>query len=428
MLSDNILLKHYLKSGILDYSDLVSLSKEQLMSTIIKRVHHYSIRQTSDGRYVTYIPDETKPNGRRQIKKATKTKLYSYLLEFYGVTEEKELSFSNLYLEWVEYKKRFVGLNNHAISQSTIRRYERDYFNYIVGTPLADASINNISSMKLQIWLEDIVTKKQMSERCLGNVIGYINSAFQYALRSEYIQKSPTALLDKDLLKTKCKRTEIKQDSDRVLTVNEMKELRKAVLCHESRHRSYMPDYAIELAMFTGMRVGEISALHWSDIDADYIRIDYSEHRLDYADRASELIIGEPKNHKHRVIPLIPEIKEIFEKVKSLGYESPENFVFVRKNGKRYTAHDISCAVDRRASEAGIKKTSIHGIRRTVSSYLRTLLPVQAVANMLGHLETTNERYYNYDITENIEKMKALSKMSSNVINFGEIKKKRNVI
>lgn len=49
----------------------------------------------------------------------------------------------------------------------------------------------------------------------------------------------------------------------------------------------YMPDYAIELALLTGMRVGEIAALHWSDIDNKHIHVDFSEHRIDYKDRPS---------------------------------------------------------------------------------------------------------------------------------------------
>lgn len=48
-----------------------------------------------------------------------------------------------------------------------------------------------------------------------------------------------------------------------------------------------MPDYAIELALLTGMRVGEIAALHWSDIDNKHIHVDFSEHRIDYKDRPS---------------------------------------------------------------------------------------------------------------------------------------------
>ena len=192
--------------------------------------------------------------------------------------------------------------------------------------------------------------------------------------------------------------------------------LRQAVLARHQDAPYYMPDYAIELAILTGMRVGELAALHWTDIDNDFIHIDYSEHRLDYSDKPSELIIGEPKNGKHRTLPLTDDIKTVLSKVKALGLKGKDNFIFVHEDGTRYTAHDISCAVDRRASEAGIKKTSIHGIRRTVSSLLNTVLEQKAVADMLGHSEKVNEQHYNYSTAENSEKTKALTAVSSKVI------------
>lgn len=125
------------------------------------------------------------------------------------------------------------------------------------------------------------------------------------------------------------------------------------------------------------------------------------------------MVIGEPKNRKHRVIPLTKDLKTLFSTIRSLNL--PGEFIFSRENGERYTAHDISCATDRRASEAGVKKTSIHGIRRTVSSLLNEKFPQKAVASLLGHLESTNERFYNYDVHEDREKIIALQEVSNSV-------------
>ena len=113
-------------------------------------------------------------------------------------------------------------------------------------------------------------------------------------------------------------------------------------------------------------------------------------------------------------------IRSVLDKVKAFGYESNEDFVFVRKDGSRYTGHTIGCATERRAAEAGIKKTSIHGIRRTVSSLLNTVLPQKAVADMLGHSERVNELCYNYSMAENAEKKRALEEVFSNVFNFSD--------
>lgn len=415
------LFRLYYERGIISIGEMISASEEEIMQTILKTVHQSAISRLKDGRYMAYVPDATKPDGRRQIRSKSKTELYRMLLEFYGVENEKpDLLFSELYAEFVDYKKKFINANNlkRSISPSTIRRYEIDYDKYIKPLSLASTPLNKITKPMLEVMLTDMIKNNNMAEKCASNVISYICQAFSYARRSEYITKNPAETLDRLLLLSFCKFTPKKEDAERILTPKEMCLLRNAVLKHERNHPLYMPDYAIELAQLTGMRVGELAALHWGDLDNDFIHIDYSEHRLDYSDKPCELIIGEPKNGKHRLLPLTDDIRALFAKIKALDLKSKEDFIFIHEDGRRYTAHDISCAIDRRASEAGIKKTSIHGIRRTVSSLLNTVLSQKAVADMLGHSERVNEQHYNYSTAENTEKAAALKQLSSKVINI----------
>ena len=420
----------YLKRGIIRLDDVVGSGEETIMATIIDKIHPYAINKTPDGRYMTYIPDETKPNGRRQIKKKSKADLYRFLLAFYDVSEEADkkgnMPFEELYEEWKEYKCKFINASNRkkGISPSTIRRYERDFEKYFAGSDLAKQPINEITPVYLENALSDIIRAHSVPERSASNLIGYVRQAFQYARRAGYLLTDPAELIDRALLLAACTFVPPKADSDRVLSLEELTKLQDAVWAHEAKHPSYMADYAIELAILTGMRVGELAALKWSCIDDEHIHIDFSEHRYDYRDRPSELVISEPKNGKHRLIPMTDEIRELLDRIRQvLPAVAPivtgdADFVFVRANGTRCTGHDIGCATDRRAAEAGISKTSIHGIRRTISSMLRTVLPAKAVANMLGHLEQTNERCYNYDTTVENEKRNALSKVSSKVIGF----------
>ncbi|MBQ3974523.1 MAG: hypothetical protein II628_10190, partial [Lachnospiraceae bacterium] len=58
-------------------------------------------------------------------------------------------------------------------------------------------------------------------------------------------------------------------------------------------------------------------------------------------------------------------------------------------------------------------------IRRTVSSMLRSVLPASTVANMLGHLEATNDQFYNYDYTDTFEKLQGLESIMAQYINGG---------
>lgn len=397
--------------GIISVNDIRSLSKEELMNKILERYHKYKITKTSDGKWTTYVEDKTRMHGRRLIKKKKESDLYSFLIDFYNIggLSKGSATFDSIYNEWIEYKKNFINVTNtkHSISPSTIRRYERDYDNYICKSKLSSATICDITSPKLEIMLSDIIKDCELTEKCAKNVLSCIRQAFTFARRNDYISSNPMEFVDVDLLLSSCKMS-IVSGTERILTKSELHMLYVTVIEKEKEYPYYMPNYAIELSMYTGMRVGEIAALHWSDI-RDAIYIDYSEHRLDFKDKKSELIISEPKNCKHRTIGLTDSTRDLFDRIRSLKQESAEGFIFVRSDGKRYTAHDISCAANRRAMDAGIGSTSIHEIRRTVSSLLNTKLPQRVVADMLGHSEYVNERHYNFSTAENEEKIAALT-------------------
>lgn len=409
---DNVL-NNLISCGIISLNDVLSFPMEELMNKLIGKYHKYKITKTSDGKWTTYVEDSSRLHGRRLIKKSKESDLYSFLISFYniGSLEKGTDTFDSIFKEWIAYKQNFVNVRNthHSISPSTIRRYERDYDSFIAGSALSKMELSSITPTKLETTLSDIVRGKDMTEKCTKNVLSFIRQTFKFARRSDYISKDPFESVDIDLLLSSC-RISVKKDSERVLTKNEMGRLFRQVREMQELHPYYMPNYAVELALYTGMRVGELAALHWGDV-RDKIYVDYSEHRLDFTGQKSELIIAEPKNKKHRTISLTPDMVDLFNRVRELNLKSPDDFIFVRCDGTRYTAHDISCAANRRAIEAGIDKTSIHEIRRTVSSLLNEVLPQRVVADILGHSENVNERFYNYSMAEEEEKINALDEV-----------------
>ena len=408
----------YLNDGIITLDDVMNSNKEDIMEKILKRVHHSAITETKDGRYATFVPDETKPHGRRQVRKKSKEELYRFLIGFYGFqgdVKKGHMSFGKLFEEWISYKRRFVGVRNRrrALSPSTIRRYERDFAAYINGTTLCDMKICRITTPSLMIMLTDIIKTNDMTERCAGNMLGYIRQSFEYAYRSEYISKDPYAVIDRNILLSMCRYVPPKRDEERVLTKSGLAALFEKTIEHEKKYPDYMPNYGVELAIHTGMRVGEIAALHWEDVNDKVIHVDYSEHRLDYIDKKSEIVIDEPKNCKHRAIPQTEETRDLFRRIKERNHLNEEGFVFADKDGKRCTAHTITCAAYRRGEEAGLGKTSIHEIRRTISSMLNEVLPQTVVASILGHTPEVNETHYNYSTAEYNEKVRALNEVST---------------
>lgn len=349
------------------------------------------------------------------VAKASEEKLKEFFMEYtkenYLGEQKNKMTFGDLYSAWLDYKEEFVGIKKGQLNPSTFRRYQRDYERYIKGTSFDEMLVVDITPVDIETFLKSMVQKHNLTKSCLTNITGYIKGAFFYARKKEILAKNPYDLVDIAPIKGFCK-VIVKADEDRILSTEEMTKLIDTLHQKQKSDDLYIQNYAIELATLTGMRVGELAALKWECVTDEYLNIDFSEHRLDYADKSCEYYIGEPKSGKHRKFPMSKEIKTLLKKVKAVHtkYGITSEFIFANKEG-RVNSHTISCAMSRRCEDANIETSSIHDIRRTVSSHLRTVLPKATVANMLGHLEETNEKYYNYDVTSYETKLSCLKGM-----------------
>jgi integrase len=106
----------------------------------------------------------------------------------------------------------------------------------------------------------------------------------------------------------------------------------------------------MKLALFTGMRRGELFNLKWSDIDS----------------RNGFITIRDPKGGEDQRIPLNPEARQILDshpKTKSL-------YVFPGRSGNKRT--DINKQVKRIKEQAGLPKSfrALHGLRHVYASIL----------------------------------------------------------
>lgn len=311
----------------------------------------------------------------------------------------KTATFADLYSYWLEHVHEMIGTKESLLSPSTYRRYQLDYDRYIKGTTFSQTLIKDITPITIEKFLITIVKKHNLIRRCYTNIVGYLRATFLYARKSGLLDKNPMELVDVKTIKGHCRVNKIK-NSEQIISIPDMQNLIETLHDKQASNELYVQNYAIELATMTGMRVGELAALKWDNINDTYINIELSEHRLDYDDKPCEYIIAGTKNDKERQFPLSPEIKNLLNRVKDIQDKNgiKSEFVFANKEG-RVNSHTITCAMSRRCKDAGIEEKCIHDIRRTVSSHLRTVLPVATVANMLGHLPETNDKHYNYDVT-----------------------------
>lgn len=385
--------------------------KESTLENLILRARNgkeFKItKPTSDnGYYKIRIPKTGK-----YIQKKTRLEVLKALYLFYYGSEYEEkppCTFATMWDEWYQFEESLTTCKNvkKRKAPATLKHYQNDYAEFFKDTELEKMRMDKISAGQLEDILMKLFDGK--NERRVKNVIGYLNCAFSHAYKRERIKRNVFESVERVNLIAVTVAPKPKEDQERILTVQQLQTFAEYIYKRERETPEYMPSYAMELAVLTGMRIGEIVALKWSCIHADYISIDFAERRDDFT---GERTIVEPKNQKHRKIPMFEDMHRLFEKIEALNYHNKEGFIFCDSTGKRYTEPVVGNAVRRFGKASlGIDNVSIHRIRRTKASAMNANgVPMMTSCAILGHTPRTETGYYLYNLIENGQMGKILA-------------------
>lgn len=129
-------------------------------------------------------------------------------------------------------------------------------------------------------------------------------------------------------------------------------------------------------AVRTGMRRGELMALDWSDIDLKTASVTVRRSLVDG-------VIGTPKNHRQRTLPLTDDVVRMFE---SRRPRARSGLVFLRPDGRRLDKSVAGGAIRRICRRVGLRTIGWHTLRHTFASTLVVEgVPLPIVSALLGH-------------------------------------------
>lgn len=131
----------------------------------------------------------------------------------------------------------------------------------------------------------------------------------------------------------------------------------------------------IVVALRTGLRLGELMALRWDDLDL-------VRGRMLVQRSVTRGVIGTPKSGKSRDVPLGASVVKVLQKHRHL--RGP--WVFCQEDGSMLTKGQIKWPLRRAQRKAGLTELGWHDLRHTFASHLAMRgVPLKAVQELLGH-------------------------------------------
>ncbi len=286
-------------------------------------------------------------------------------------------------MKFIDVVNEKLEQEKYALKKRTYLDYKRTVHNHIKGS-IGEYQLEELNQTIINQYAIDKYEKgnmlngEKLSSSTIKGIIGFVNRGLKYAYKRRYMNER----LEIDI--------SIKHNNARkvdALTKEEQRKLQDYIL---GKRRYYC--YGIILDLYTGLRLGELLALKWSDIDLKnrIISVKRSVCRVAVGNGKTEVIIDTPKTETScREIPINPLVIGILKELKKYQKNRSE-YVISRPNGKRIENRSYQESLERLLKRLGIKHYGFHSLRHTFATRVLEIgVDIKTLSELLGHANPT---------------------------------------
>jgi integrase len=288
------------------------------------------------------------------------------------------------WLDYIEHEK--------ALRPSTVRDYRNAVGCYLLPEFGTTTLLRTIDTRRIDAYRERLLTEGELSRRTIQKILVQLYSILKRAKRKGWIDANPA------------------EDAERV-TVRRTGDF--TVLCPDEVHAVARADGS-ELygaiyvtAAFTGLRVGELRALRWLDVDFPNRIVHVRRNHVRDAH-------GAPKSQRVRSVPMTDQVAVVLdglsrrdhstgpeELVFTLGFNEPFHQDTVRK--RFYVALEragLGALRERSDDAQPDNRIVFHDLRHTFGTLAVQAFPLSDVMAMMGHAEISTTMIYVHHVPQ----------------------------
>lgn len=300
-----------------------------------------------------------------------------------SVNIDENLSLDQWYYIWLfDYRKK-------ELKPKSFERYEGIYRNYIKNSELGKIKLEDLRTSHLQRFYNNLMDIDNKPASTIKSLNTRIKPCLEEAERQGYIQKNY------------CKLVKLPADTDtkeiKILTKEEQKKFLDYL--NDSPHK-----ILFELALGTGLRLGEILGLKFDDIDFNdgTLTVNRTLQRVTEIDkdgtRKRKIIEQEPKTKNSiRTVPIPKNILKnlkkhkinILEQKVLLGSDYKDNdYVICNDFGEPMNNNRPAKLLHSILKKLGIPQMKFHALRHTYATRLfEAGVPPKTVQVLMGHYD-----------------------------------------
>lgn len=285
--------------------------------------------------------------------------------------------------DWMDYwldvvEKPFIRATTHTLYMRNINKHLRPWLGRYL---LRDLMPEHIQTMVCEL-------QRTLAPSTLHGICRLLKTILDSALKNRLIPASPY----KEIRLPK-----YRQKPPRVLNTAEQTRFEQVVV--EAGALEYL------LCLYTGLRLGELCALRYEDIDfhSNLLIVSHAVKRVT-VDSTTRLIVGAPKTESSkREIPLPFFLLKMLADRLQESEADGDAFIFSNAKGGAAEPRTIQKRFDRLARKAGIRGAHMHTLRHTFAMRcLERRMGYKALSEILGHSspDMTIKHYDNCTLEE----------------------------